>query len=77
MPEDAATAAALWVMLAWVHEAAVHSPILLVSSPEAECGKSTLLDLIKFLAPRGFLFVDVRAPVLFRVVRNGTGPAGR
>ena len=70
MPEDAATAAALWVMLAWVHEAAVHSPILLVSSPEAECGKSTLLDLIKFLAPRGFLFVDVRAPVLFRVVEK-------
>jgi hypothetical protein len=39
MNDHSATAAALWAMFAWVHDAAVHSPILLVSSPEAECGR--------------------------------------
>jgi putative DNA primase/helicase len=57
-------------MLAWVHGAAVHSPILLVSSPEAECGKSTLLGLINYLVPRGCVVVDVSGPVLFRMIEK-------
>jgi hypothetical protein len=39
MSNEAALAAALWSVFAWAHDAAVHSPLLLVSSPEAECGK--------------------------------------
>ena len=46
MKEDSLRTAALWVIFSWAHDAAVHSPILLVSSPEAECGKTTLLGLI-------------------------------
>jgi putative DNA primase/helicase len=38
--DHAATASALWIMFAWVHDAAVHSPILLVSSPEANAGRA-------------------------------------
>jgi hypothetical protein len=58
------------VMFAWVHEAAVHSPILLVSSPEPECGKSTLLGLIKYMTPRGETFSDVTAQVLYRMIEK-------
>jgi len=68
MSDEAALAVALWVVFAWVHEAAVHSPILLVSSPEAECGKSTLLGLINFLVPRGLVIVEVTPAVLFRMI---------
>jgi 5S rRNA maturation endonuclease (ribonuclease M5) len=41
MTDHAARTAALWVAMTWVHEeAAVHSPILLVTSPEANSGKT-------------------------------------
>jgi hypothetical protein len=70
MSEHAALASALWVFFTWLHEAFVHSPLLLVSSPEPECGKSTLLGLISWMAPRGFIFVEIaglaRAQGLYR-----------
>ena len=68
MNEHSALTAALWVMLAWAHDAAVHSPILMVSSPEAECGKTTLLGLINLMVPRGMIFVEGSAPVIFRMI---------
>jgi putative DNA primase/helicase len=70
MTDEAVLASSLWVMFAWVHEAAVHSPILLVSSPEPECGKSTLLGLIKYMTPRGETFSDVTAQVLYRMIEK-------
>ncbi len=43
MSHESALAAALWIMLAWVHdEVATHSPILDVTSAEPESGKTTL-----------------------------------
>jgi putative DNA primase/helicase len=70
MEDEAALAAALWIVFAWVHEAAVHSAILLVSSPEAECGKTTLLALISFLVPKGIIIVEVSPAVLFRMIEQ-------
>jgi hypothetical protein len=34
LSDDEALVVALWVVLSWTHEAAVHSPILLITSPE-------------------------------------------
>jgi hypothetical protein len=68
MPEHAALTSALWVMFAWTHEAAVHSPILLVSSPEPDCGKSTLLALVSFMVPRGVITVQGTGPVVYRMI---------
>ena len=68
MSDEAALAAALWSVFAWTHDAAVHSPLLLVSSPEAECGKSTLLGLINFLVPKGLTIVEVSSAVLYRMI---------
>jgi 5S rRNA maturation endonuclease (ribonuclease M5) len=59
---------ALWVMQAWVHDAAVHSPILLVTSPEPNSGKTTLLGVIEYLAPRAMLCVGLNEATLFRSV---------
>ena len=70
MSEPSLRAAALWVTFAWVHEAAVHSPILVVSSPEAECGKTTLLSLISLMVPKGIIIVEVSPAVLFRMVEK-------
>ena len=66
---DHALAIALWIMLAWVHEAAaVHSPILNINSAEPESGKSTTLGLIAFLAPRCIASVEVSEAALFRSI---------
>jgi hypothetical protein len=67
LSHDAAVAAALWILFAWVHaDAAVHSPILLVTSAEANSGKTTLLVLISFLTPRCLVCVEIGEATLFR-----------
>jgi putative DNA primase/helicase len=70
MSESSLRTAAMWVTFAWMHDAAVHSPILVVSSPEAECGKTTLLALIGLMVPRGVIIVEVSTAVLFRMVEK-------
>ena len=62
MSNEAALTVALWTILTWVHaDAAVHSPILMITSPEAACGKTTLLGIIGFLARRALLSVSVKS----------------
>jgi putative DNA primase/helicase len=68
LSDEAALVTALWILLAWCHEAAVHSPILLVTSPEKECGKSTLIGLISFLVPSGMVIVEISPAVLYRMI---------
>ena len=46
--------------------AAVHSPILLVTSAEANSGKTTLINVVGFLVPRALLCVEISEAVLFR-----------
>jgi hypothetical protein len=68
---EAALTIALWIILSWVHEdAATHSPILMVTSPEAECGKSTLLGLAGFLVRRSLPSVGVSPAALYRSIEK-------
>jgi putative DNA primase/helicase len=67
---DDALTTALWVMFAWVHEeAATHSPILNINSAEPESGKSTLLGLLSFLAPRCVSSVEISEAALYRSIK--------
>jgi hypothetical protein len=59
---------ALWIMFTWVHDAATHSPLLLVNSAEPNSGKSTLLGFINFLARRPIASVDITGPALYRSI---------
>lgn len=62
-------AIALWLVMAWVHEAiATHSPILRIASPEPECGKTTLMHLIAFLMPRCIATVEASEAAIFRAI---------
>jgi hypothetical protein len=71
LPLDRALVIALWIMSTWVHEtAAVHSSILVVTSPEAGCGKSTLLRVPQFLVARGLVCVETSAAALFRAIEK-------
>jgi hypothetical protein len=56
-------------MMTWVHErAAIHSPMLLVTSPEANSGKSTLLGVINFMVRRPLPTVGITAAALYRSI---------
>jgi hypothetical protein len=71
LSDDEALTVALWIMFAWVHDmAAVHSPILLVTSAEANSGKTQLLSLIGFLVPRALVCVEISEATLFRTIEK-------
>ena len=71
LTQDQAVAVALWVMFSWVHErAAVHSPLLIVTSPQPNCGKSTLLGVIGFLVRRSLVSVSISGAALFRSIEK-------
>jgi putative DNA primase/helicase len=64
------TAATLWVGFAWTHDAYAHSPLLLATSKEPNSGKTTLVELLKLLVPRGLSAVDMTGPTLFRFIEK-------
>jgi len=60
---------ALWVVHAHAIGAADYSPILTISSPMKECGKTTLQQrLIRRLVPRAVPSVNISGPALFRLI---------
>jgi putative DNA primase/helicase len=68
--DDAARAVALWIAFCWTHDAAIHSPILLVNSAEKDSGKTTLLGVLRFLVPRSLFIVEISAAVLYRMIEK-------
>jgi putative DNA primase/helicase len=69
--DDEALTVVLWILFAWVHDAAaVHSPILLATSAEANSGKTQLLSLIGFLVPRALVCVEISEATLFRGIEK-------
>jgi hypothetical protein len=71
MDKDQALVVALWIVLTWLHEqVVVHSPILLVTSPLPNSGKTTLLKLITFLVRNGLSSVSITGPALFRSIEK-------
>jgi putative DNA primase/helicase len=67
--DHAATAVALWVMMAWTHNAiATHSPNLVVTSAEPDSGKTTMLGVLERLTPKPLVATELTGPGLFRAV---------
>jgi hypothetical protein len=66
--DDSAMVVGLWTLFSWVHDIAVHSPILLVTSAEKDSGKSTLLGVLSFLVQRPYATVELTGPGLYRIV---------
>jgi hypothetical protein len=67
---DQAVIVPLWILFAWVHEHATHSPKLLIAAPEADSGKSTLGFLVGFLTPRALSCVQITEATLFRSIER-------
>jgi Protein of unknown function (DUF3631) len=70
---DQVIAVALWIIFTWLHdyeEIVTHSPILFVTSPEKDSGKTTLLKVASFLARRSVPSVSISGPALFRSIEK-------
>jgi putative DNA primase/helicase len=63
-------ACALWVIHAHCHDAAMHSPILMITAPTMGCGKSTLLECLEYLVPRPLRTSHVTSAAIFHRIER-------
>jgi len=68
LPDGAADVLALWCAHTHCFKASVCSPRLNVTSPEKQCGKTTLRDVIGCFVPRPVSTENMTTAVLFRLV---------
>lgn len=68
LPVSSARAISLWILHTWVLDAFYLSPILRITSPTKECGKSNLLILSGHLMPRNFATGNLTTATLYRLV---------
>jgi putative DNA primase/helicase len=74
MPPYAADALALYTLNSYVAaECFYYCPIVLVVSPEHECGKGRVLDVAQALCRNTFRTANTSAPVLYRLVGDCEG----
>jgi putative DNA primase/helicase len=70
LPNGAAELLALWVLHAHAHDCFDISPVLAITSPTPECGKTTCLTLLGALVPRPCPAANITAAALFRAVEK-------
>lgn len=70
MKPSQARAVALYIVLGYLSEDVDILPILLVTSPEEECGKTTLLRLLLELANRPIPASNISAAAIFRTIKD-------
>ena len=57
----------LWVMLSWIHPQMDFSPIVYITGPTLECGKTTLLNAIGKMVKRPAKTANVSAAAIYRL----------
>src|SRR5262249_49807593 len=68
MADDAANMVALWIVHTYLLDSFGISPRLAITSPEKQCGKTTLLDVLEHLVWRPLPTTNTSASAIFRVV---------
>lgn len=68
VPDHTPETVALWVLNTYVHDASYHSPMLLITSPEKRCGKSSLLSLLYALSNNALLASNISAAAVYRAI---------
>jgi hypothetical protein len=70
MEKEQRMACALWVLHAHAHEAADCSPLLVITAPTPECGKSQLVQCLEYLVPRPFPTANATPASIFYEIRH-------
>jgi len=68
LPDGAAEVLALWAAHAHAFSAFVHTPRLNITSPEKECGKTLLLDVLETVTPKALRTEGITTAVLIRLI---------
>jgi len=68
LPTGAPEALALWVLFAHSLDAWQASPRLLITSPAPECGKTTLLEILRHLTPEAVETSGITPAAVFRII---------
>ncbi len=68
MPHSSADTAALWTVHSYFLDVVPISPRLAITSPEKQCGKTTLLDVLHRLVWRPLPIANASTSAIFRVV---------
>ena len=63
-------AVALWVVLTYLHDAVDILPLLLITSPEEACGKTSLLKVVFYLANRPVPAGNISAAAIYRTIKD-------
>lgn len=68
LPSGATPAVALWMLASYCMDSWTIFPKLLVNSPDSQCGKSTLLDILECFSHRALVASNITASALFRCI---------
>ena len=63
-------AVALWIVLTYLHDAVDILPLLLITSPEEACGKTSLLKVVFYLANRPVPAGNISAAAIYRTIKD-------
>jgi Domain of unknown function (DUF3854)/Protein of unknown function (DUF3631) len=61
---------ALWIMFSWVHDQMDFSPLLYITGPTKECGKTSLATVIGKMVKRPLTTDNISPPVIFRLCQK-------
>lgn len=70
LPEHVTTALALWCVFTYLIDVMDIAPILVISSPEKRCGKTTLLSILLKLVYKPLPASNISAAALFRTIQT-------
>lgn len=70
LPQHAAVAVTLWVVLSYLHDYIRISPVLGITSPQKRCGKTTLLTILGRLVWRPLPTNNITPAALFRTTEK-------
>ncbi len=70
LPKHSAETIALWILFTYVFDAVRVCPLLVITSPEKRCGKTSALSLLLKLISRGLPASNITPAALFRTIEK-------
>ena len=67
---EATRAAALWIVLTWFTDVISIAPLAVITAPEKQCGKSTLLRLFRRLCFRPLMAANISSAAIYRTIER-------
>ncbi|MDX8383523.1 MAG: DUF3631 domain-containing protein, partial [Ghiorsea sp.] len=70
LPDHAPEVAALWILNTYVHDAGYNSPMIMITSPEKRCGKTTTLNLFQALVRKPLSAGNISSAAIYRSIEK-------